>query len=123
MISYQVYKIIHLTGVFMVLVSLGGVAMNAINGGAKTFKGRKLAAITHGIGMLLSLVGGFGLLARLGLVHADLPGWAWGKLVIWLFFGGMLGILMRKPGKAREAWFAIFIVAAFAVYLVQFKPF
>lgn len=97
--------------------------MNAINGGGKSFKGRKFAAITHGVGMLLSLVGGFGLLARLGLAHVSLPGWAWAKLVIWLFFGGMLGVLMRKPSMAKEAWYAIFAVAAIAVYLVQFKPF
>ena len=87
MISYSIYKIVHLLGVMMVFLSLGGVIMHAINGGEKEHSWRKPVAITHGIGLLLALVGGFGLLARLGVMHGTLPGWVLAKLGIWFVFG------------------------------------
>ena len=67
--SYEVYKIIHLLGLSMVLMSLGGIILHSINGGSKgsnTF--RKGAMITHGVGLFLLLVAGFGMLAKLGIM-------------------------------------------------------
>ena len=123
MISYAVYKVVHLVGVMMVLLALGGVATNFANGGAKTHRWRKPIAITHGIGMLLSLVGGFGLLARLGIVHGGLPGWIWAKLGIWMVFGGLLGLLPRKPNWAPALWPLIILLGGLAAYLAGSKPF
>lgn len=59
MLSYSVYKVIHLLGVLMVFLSLGGITMHSINGGGRDHSWRKPVAITHGIGLLLALVGGF----------------------------------------------------------------
>jgi hypothetical protein len=123
MISYAVYKVIHLAGVLMVFLSLGGVATHSINGGEKKHSWRKPIAITHGIGLLLSLVGGFGLLARLGIVHGGLPGWVWGKLVIWAVFAVMIGVLIRKPAFARPLWLVVIILGSGAAYLAGSKPF
>ena len=123
MISYSAYKIIHLVGVLMVFLALGGVLTHAINGGTKSHSWRKPIAITHGIGLVLSLVGGFGLLARLGIVHGGLPGWVMAKLGIWVLFAALIGIVSRKPGYAKSIWPLIIILGATAAYLAGSKPF
>jgi len=113
----------HLTGVLMVILSLGGITMHIINGGDKNHSWKKSAAITHGVGLLLSLVGGFGLLARLGIVQGGLPGWVYAKLAIWLVFGGLTAVLYKKKVWAKKIWHFIFILAGFAAYLAGYKPF
>lgn len=123
MISYSVYKIVHLTGVLMVFLALGGVATNSINGGSKDHLWRLPIAITHGIGLLLSLVGGFGLLARLEISHGGLPGWILAKLGIWVLFAALIGIVSRKPAWAKSIWPLIVVLGATAAYLAGSKPF
>lgn len=123
MISYPVYKVVHLVGVLMVFLSLGGVATHAINGGTKNHSWRKPVAATHGIGLVLSLVGGFGLLARLGIVQGGLPGWIWAKLVIWVFFAILVGVLVRKPTIAKPLWLVMITLGGLAAYLAGSKPF
>lgn len=122
MISYSVYKIMHLAGILMIFLALGGVAMHAINGGTAQHSWKKGAALTHGIGMLFTLVGGFGLLARLGMV-TGLPGWAYAKLGIWLLLGGALALFIRKKGFAKKAWFGVLILGVLAAYFANYKPF
>lgn len=123
MISYSVYKVIHLVGVMMVFLSLGGVVANAVNAGTKTSAWRKPIAATHGIGLLLSLVGGFGLLARLGVVHGSLPGWVLAKLGIWTLFAVAIAALGRRPEFAKAGWAVLVILGAAAAYLAGSKPF
>lgn len=117
---YPFYKVLHLFGVFMVLLPLGAVVLHAMNAGTKEFSGRRLIGITHGIGLFVSLVGGFGLLARLGTGMAP---WVYVKLAIWLVFGALLGVLYRKPQIASKLWFVILVLAGFAAFVAQYKPF
>ena len=123
MISYAVYKLIHLGGVLMVFLALGGVATNAINGGSKSHSWRRPIAFTHGIGLLLSLIGGFGLLARLGVAHGGLPSWIVAKLGIWILFAVLIGVVSRKPNWAKPIWLLIIILGVTAAYLAGSKPF
>lgn len=123
MISYSVYKVIHLLGVLMVFLSLGGVTMHAINGGGKDHTWRKPVAITHGVGLLLALVGGFGLLARIGVMHGTLPGWVIAKLAIWLVFAVMVGVVVRRKSLAKPFWFVTLLLGGVAAYLAGSKPF
>jgi len=123
MISYSIYKIVHLLGVLAIFLSLGGVATNAINGGGRGHAWRKPIAITHGIGLLFSLIGGFGLLARLGIVHGGLPGWVIAKLAIWFVFAGLIGVMIRKPNWAKLLWPVILVLGGLAAYLAGYKPF
>ncbi|MGE0763001.1 MAG: hypothetical protein AB7N80_06965 [Bdellovibrionales bacterium] len=123
MISYAVYKVVHLLGILMVFLALGGVTMHAISGGGKDHSWWRPAAITHGIGMVLALVGGFGLLARLGVVHGTLPVWVIAKLGIWLIFGALLGVVIRKKTLAKPIWFATLFLGVVAAYLAGSKPF
>lgn len=117
--SLQFYKLIHLLGISLVVMAVGGILLHTINGGTKvsnTF--RKGAMMTHGIGLLLALVGGFGLLARL---HLGFPLWATGKLVIWLIFGALAGVAY-KPNLARKLWVAVPVLVVVGAALALMKP-
>jgi hypothetical protein len=70
--------------------------------------------------MLMILVGGFGMLARLDV---GFPNWIIGKLVIWLALGAMLGFANKLVGSARSLWFAVPVLAFIAAWLAYTKPF
>lgn len=125
MIPYATYKLIHIIGILLVFVALGGVALHAANGGTKVSnRARRLVAITHGIGLFVILVGGFGLLARIGVMHgAGFPGWIWVKLGVWVLLGAMIALPYRKPAFARPIWFALPVLGAVAAYMAIYKPF
>lgn len=121
--SYEFYKLLHLIGVFLTLSGLAGMAIHVAGGGTKaTFKSRALASATHGIGLVVTLVAGFGLLAKLGLM-AGMPGWAIAKLVVWLILGALPALIWRKPGAAKMFYFLAILFAAFNGYLAIYKPF
>ena len=106
----------------MVLLSLSAVIFHVIGGGTKeTNKNKKLLSITHGVGLLISLVAGFGLIARLGL-HS-FPVWVWVKLLIWLWFGAITAVVYKKPAVAKKIWFLALVLASFASFLAVNKPF
>ncbi len=119
--SYQIYKLTHFLGIFLVLISLGGLAFAAIQGEAAKHPWRKRAAAVHGIGLFLVLLGGFGMLARLGLV-AGLPGWIYAKLVLWGLLGAALWVVKRRPSLAGSVWLATAFIALAAGYLALYKP-
>lgn len=107
----------------MVFLSLGGIAMHAINGGTRSHSWKTQVAMTHGFGMVLSLLGGFGLLARLGVMHGSLPGWVWAKLAIWLVFGALIAVLLRKPNLSKPLWVIMILLGVSAAYFANYKPF
>jgi hypothetical protein len=123
LISYSVYKVIHLLGVFMVFLALGGVTMHSINGGGRDHSWRKSIGVTHGIGLLLALIGGFGLLARIGVMHGALPGWVIAKLGIWLVFALLVSVVIRKKSWAKTLWLVTIFLGGVAAYLAGSKPF
>jgi hypothetical protein len=123
MIPYSVYKVIHLVGIMMVYLALGGAVTHALNGGERADGWRKTLAMTHGVGLVFALIGGFGLLARLGLSGNGLPGWIYMKLVIWMIFGGATAFLLRKPALGRIVWAVAIALGALAAYLAGSKPF
>lgn len=118
--AYEYYKILHLLGLSMVLLSLGGVVMHVINGGSKADnKFRVGAIVTHGVGLLLLLVAGFGMLHKLGLPH-DAP-WVLGKLAIWVVMGGIVAVAYRKPQLGRTLWVVVPGLVVVAAGLVILK--
>ncbi|MFQ5746329.1 MAG: hypothetical protein ACE5HF_03810 [Gemmatimonadota bacterium] len=124
MLPASAYKILHLFGILFVFASLGGLSLHALNGGTRaTNASRRLVAWSYGGGLLLILVTGFGQLARLGLMEGGVPGWAWGKLVVWLALGGLLSVPYRHPERARLLWFGAPVLGAAAAYLALYKPF
>jgi hypothetical protein len=118
--SYEFYKIIHLLGLSMVVMSLGGIMLFAINGGQKVSNSfRKGVMITHGVGLVLLLVAGFGMLARLQ-IHS-FPGWVVGKVIIWLALGAFVGFAY-KQNLARKLWVVVPLLVVVAAALAIVKP-
>ncbi|AVQ13932.1 hypothetical protein [Leptospira santarosai] len=119
MISYTVYKMIHIFGILLLFTALGGVTLHVLNGGTKEFSNRKIVAITHGIGLFLILLGGFGMLAGLW----PWPGWVIAKFAIWLAYGGLLTMVYKKPSLAKTFWFGFPLLGLLVVYIAIYKPF
>jgi hypothetical protein len=121
MISYHAYKFLHIAGVFLVLLSAGGLIVGKNLAVFSSSPWRKNLAIANGIGLFLILVAGFGLLARLG-VHWPWPFWIVAKLFIWIGFGALAALINRLPGATQMLWWATFLAAIIAAYLANFKP-
>ena len=116
----DIYRIMHLIGWFMVYTSLGGFVMLART--SDTAKpNRMLVGITHGVGMLLALVGGFGMMAKLGLM--SFPLFIIIKIVLWLVVGASPAVMRRMPNLAVIWWFTVLGLALVAAVLGRYKPF
>jgi hypothetical protein len=102
------YKLLHVIGIIVLFVSLGMML-----GAGKSMKS---AACGHGIGLILILVSGFGLSAKLKL---GFPAWMMGKLAIWLALGAVMVLIKRKalpvPGVAAIV-IALGAIAAWIVF-------
>jgi hypothetical protein len=124
MISYSVYRVVHLVGIFILFAVLGGLAWGGARAEARGAISRPLAMALHGIGLFIVLLGGFGLLARIGVMHGmNWPGWVWGKLVIWLLLGAAVIIPKRKPEWGAALLLLIPTLGGVAAWLAIFKPF
>lgn len=125
MFPYAFYKIVHILGIALALVSLGGFAVHALNGGAKSEnRARTLLVAMHGLGAFLILLGGFGLLARLNFPHGEpFPGWLWAKLAVWLAVAAIVMLPYRKPDAARPMLVAVPLLAVTAAWMAVYKPF
>ena len=77
----------------------------------------------HGVGLLVALVGGFGLVARLQLEQGMMAPWVIAKLFIWLALGGVIALVNRKQDKAKLWSIVIIILGATAAYIARTKPF
>lgn len=119
MISVTVYKLLHLSGLILLFASLGGQFIHYRNGGDKDHGSRKLLGITHGVALLLILVGGFGMMARLKL---GFEGWLLAKLGIWVLFGGITAVAARRPGQAGKLWGLSLVLGIAGIGLVLFRP-
>lgn len=123
MISYTVYRLVHILGVLVLFLALGGISIHAANStGEAARRLRRLVMATHGIGLFIILLGGFGMLARLGIT-GGLPGWIWAKLTIWLILGGIVMLPLRIPALARPIWFLVPLLGTAAAYIALYKPF
>ena len=120
MLSYEFYKVMHLTALFMIFSGIGAQILHYYNGGDKNHKGRKLVGIMHGVGLLLALVAGFGLLARIG---TGMQGWVVVKLVVWIALGGISFIAIRKPKLGPIVWVIVIALGLVGAVLARYKPF
>jgi hypothetical protein len=120
-IPFLVYKVFHVVGVMLIVAALGGIAIHAANGGTREQSlTRSLTTAAHGLGLLLVLVAGFGMLARLGASAAS--GWVVIKLGIWLLLGGAAAVPYRRPQLARSIFVLVPLLAALAAILAITKP-
>lgn len=117
MFSYQLYNLLHILGIILVFMAIGGYAFHGATGGTKeTNKARGLLAGTHGVGVLFILVAGFGMLARTRGMAGGMPVWIYPKLLIWLLIGAAPMIFNRKPEWGKVLWFVFPLLAATSAY-------
>jgi hypothetical protein len=115
-VPYTTYKVLHLLGIFGVLLALGaGAALGAQLDNAT----RRRNSLLHGLGLLLILVSGFGMLAKGNL---GFPGWVMAKLVIFLLVGA-LPVWMRRRNAPGMMTLISLIVVFLAGLLATLRPF
>jgi Na+/H+ antiporter NhaC len=119
MTSYLLFKVLHLLGVMLLFVAVGGLAGMAEAGRAAD---ARLARMLHGIALLLLFLTGFALLSSLGM---SAPGswqlWVWIKLVVWLLLGASLAVA-RRERHARWVLVGLPLLGAVAAYAALVKP-
>ncbi|WP_198288797.1 hypothetical protein [Leptospira vanthielii] len=109
---------------YLLFLSLGGVTLYTINGGKKSEnKFKTVAAITHGVALILLFVAGFGLMKFRGISHSAMPVWVILKIVIWLAFGGLLALASKKEKFAKILWYVFPLLGLLAAYLAFYQPF
>lgn len=123
--SLNFYRVVHLLGITMAMVSLGGLALNTlVQPGPLQPSHRRLVSITHGVGLLITIVAGIGLLHKSG--YGDMsawPGWVYLKFLIWLLVGGSLTLIKRVRSSAGMMWFLLPLIVMVGAYLALVKPF
>ncbi len=111
------YQILHVVGIIMIFMGYGALlARSLVKSDSKSV--RKLGSITSGIGLLLVLVAGFGMMAKLG--YSITTPWLIVKIIIWLALGGVITLINRKPELAKTLWWSILGLGALAAFMVYY---
>ncbi len=104
-----IYKVLHLTGVIALFTSLGTV----ISGSCEDC--RKKATIMHGVSLVLILISGFGMIAK--LYQNKFAGWMIAKVVIWLLLGAVIVLSKRQLLPKPVLTIGVIVLGAIAAYL------
>lgn len=116
MIPYEFYKVFHIVSLFLFVAS-GAIAFFA-NENPKWNK------ILLGVWTFFILVGGMGLLARIGVSHTGgWPTWAILKVVVWLIVGALFPILSKRNVPKVPVFYSLIGIMTLAAILAVYKPF
>jgi len=133
--SFAFYKILHFVGIITLFLGFGMMLAGQLSekgtGASKSPK----PMIVHGIGLLLILLGGFGMAAKAKFIgdagvgegsvvaESGFPNWFWAKLGIWVALGGAAAAIKRAPHKGTLWLLLVLTLGACAVYLGVAQPF
>ena len=120
--SYSFYNWLHIFSLLGVFTCLGAISIYVAGGGLREhFPFRRALGMTHGLGMLISFVAGFGLMTRGGYSFSENP-WLFAKLGIWLLLGLSPFFVWRVRGPGAQRLFWVFIgMGILGSYLAIFK--
>ena len=108
----QYYHLAHLVGLICIFIGFGCL-LNSEN--------TKTAMKWHGTGLLISIITGFGMLAKLGLMKA-FPVWAIIKLALWLVLGVLPVLAKRRVLSSKIVVIIAALVGATLAFLGYMKP-
>lgn len=114
MITYEIYKIIHLFFIILLFVTL---ALQIFGSAKKFYK------MGYGIACLLILISGMGLLARINVPHAEpWDNWIRIKLGVWIVLTIASPIILKRFESIKKAWWYISLgLLLVALIAVQYK--
>jgi hypothetical protein len=106
------YKVLHLGGLIGLFTCLGALA--AAKGSLKP------AAIGMGVSLLVILVAGFGMMAKL---RFGFQGWIIAKIILWVLLGCSLSVFKRNLLPRPAAVALVVVLGIAAAYLGVMKSF
>ena len=122
MFSHEFYNVVHIVGLVLLMTGLGGVASLAGTDKRSVWIRRSVAG-SYGLGVFLILLGGFGMLARLGIVAGtSWPGWVWAKVIVWVVLGAAAALPYRFPRTAVPLMLLVPLLGGTAAYMAIYKP-
>lgn len=110
--SIAFYHIAHIIGLVFVFIGFGALLSS---------ESSRTAMKWHGIGLLISLISGFGLLAKLG-IFKSMPTWVWIKIGLWLVLGFLPVLARRRVVAAPVVVILAVVIAGVMGYLGYLKP-
>ena len=113
------YNILHFIGILMLFLGYGALLGRSL-AGSDDARVKKLGSITSGVGLVLMLVAGFGLIAKIGYSYTS-P-WLLVKFVVWLALGGLVALINRKPALAPVLWWGLVVLGGLAAVMVYTRP-
>lgn len=117
--SLPFYHYLHVIGLILVFIGFGGLFSS---------EGAKKAMMWHGIGMLISIITGFGMLAKMskglpeGTPALYTQHWVIVKIALWLVLGFLPVLAKRRVIAAPLVVLIAAIAGAALAYLGYFKP-
>ncbi|MFP4070154.1 MAG: hypothetical protein ACOCVJ_03480 [Verrucomicrobiota bacterium] len=118
--SAQFYNVLHFIGILMLFLGYGALLGRSMIG-SDDARVRKLGSITSGVGLLLMIVAGFGLIAK--VYGNSFEPWMIVKIAIWVGLGGLITAINRKPALAIPLWWTLVVLGATAAVMVYYRPF
>jgi hypothetical protein len=119
MFTYETYKLLHLVGLILVFLGFGGLLLGSRDADAPP---SRMAMILHGVGMLVMLVAGFGVLARMS-ISWPWPGWVFAKFGAWLLIGALPVLYKRRLVPSIVVLVFAIAIGATAAWIAINKPF
>lgn len=120
--SYQFYKVLHMLGFMILFFGFGGLLMAAYSKVQLSKGARIMGFATHGIGLLLVLISGFGMAAKLGYM-SQFPAWLQTKIGIWLVLGIAISLVKRKGYIGWPVAILLWGLGTTAAFIAINKPF
>lgn len=114
--SPETYRLLHVLGVLVVFLGLGGVLATAGDGG----KAPKLFLMLHGVGLLVMLVCGIGYVHKM---RFEWENWLFAKIACWVLIGAIPVLVRRGVLPRMVALVVVLGLGATAVWLARAKPF
>ena len=125
---FAIYYPLHFIGIFLLFLAIGGMCISCRNGLSKEENpSRKFLAITHGVALLIIIIGGMGLMKATGAMipnedgSTSMPAWIILKMVLWLVFGCSSIIIYKQPKLASVFLFFFMALGTFAGLTAKFK--